>query len=289
MVARTMVPIIYDDWRHVPKDLKRKIWDFVCEHFGVDPKSRKKTLKDIGVKWRSFKYILNKNFIIPFVDKSGKLVRPPPQYNFIRKSPWEEFATKRSSKNFQTLGTKLKEKQTKNKYNHRLSRKGYANLIEEIKQEIGLTKEEIYRSLTWKLARKRKGGGYDSESDLETRAKTGSLETDGKNDILSQALGTKEHPGLVRGMGKFITHEDNTCYLVVDSQANIVAKGTIIEYKGPNVWVTMDVVFEGSPSLPFPDDEEFLVKVSDAIGHRLLWPGELVLRVANMVKTTIIY
>ena len=30
MVARTMVPISYDDWRHVPEDLKKKIWDFVC-------------------------------------------------------------------------------------------------------------------------------------------------------------------------------------------------------------------------------------------------------------------
>ncbi|XP_031261921.1 uncharacterized protein LOC116120120 [Pistacia vera] len=76
---------------------------------------------------------------------------------------------------------------------------------------------------------------------------------------------------------------DNTCYLVVDSSINIVAKGTIIEYKGPNVWVTVDVVFDGSPSLPFPDDEEFLVKVNNAISHRLLWPKELVLRAANMV------
>ncbi|KAJ0103118.1 hypothetical protein Patl1_05272 [Pistacia atlantica] len=159
------------------------------------------------------------------MDKSGKLVRPPPQYNFIRKSPWEEFVAKRSLKNFQ--------------------------------------------------------------SDLETRAKTSSLETDGKNDILSQALGTKEH------LGKQSLAIERQCSIGQighsDSQANIVAKGTIIEYEGPNVWVTMDVVFDGSPSLPFLDDEEFLVKVSDAIGHHLLWPEELVLRVANMVKTTIMY
>ncbi|KAJ0042661.1 hypothetical protein Pint_19045 [Pistacia integerrima] len=35
---------------------------------------------------------------------------------------------------------------------------------------------------------------------------------------------------------------DTTCYLTVDSPANIVAKGTIMEYEGSNVWVTMDVV-----------------------------------------------
>ncbi|KAJ0096177.1 hypothetical protein Patl1_15857 [Pistacia atlantica] len=32
----------------------------------------------------------------------------------------------------------------------------------------------------------------------------------------------------------------------------------------------------GVPSLPFSNDEEFLVKGSDAIGHRLLWQEELV-------------
>ncbi|KAJ0024790.1 hypothetical protein Pint_07849 [Pistacia integerrima] len=256
------------------------------EHFGVNLRSRKKMLQDIRVKWRSFKYTLNKHFVIPFADNRSKLVRPPPQYNFIRKSHWE-------------------------------------------KQETRLNEEEIDRSLTWKLARQRKGGGYDLEvaqrvekiSDLETKAKTGSLKTDGKNGILSQALGTKEHLGVVRDMEKFITHGvcfeipknvrdmmtrekdefikkplkdnallaksvavDNTCYLAVDSPANIMAKGTIIEYEGPNIWVTMDVVFDGSPSLPFPDDEEFLVKVSDAIGHRLLWPKELVLRAADVVS-----
>ncbi|KAJ0035685.1 hypothetical protein Pint_25556 [Pistacia integerrima] len=268
MVARTMVLIIYDDWRRVPEDLKRKIWDFVCE-----------SKENASRHWSKVEVVqiyLNKHFIIPFVDNRSKL-----------------------------------------------------------KQETRLTEEEIDRSLTWKLARKRKGGGYDSKvaqivekiSDLETKAKTGSLETDGKNDILNQALGTKEHLGSVQGMETFITHGvyfefsknvrdmmtgerdefikkfnalkerlekmsnqlnnrslmfyagsnhqplkgnavlaksvvvDNTCYLVVDSSANIVAKGTIIEYKGPNVWVTVDMVFDGSPSLPFPDDEEFLVKV----------------------------
>ncbi|KAJ0077590.1 hypothetical protein Patl1_35363 [Pistacia atlantica] len=130
------------------------------------------------------------------------------------------------------------------------------------KQDTGYTKEEIDRSLTWKLDRKRKDACYDSEvahivekiSDLETKAKSGLLETDGKNDILSQALRTKEHPGLVRG---------------------------------PNVWVTMDVVFNGSPSLPIPDDEEFLIKVSNVIGHRLLLPEELVLRAVEMVSKKI--
>ncbi|KAJ0075642.1 hypothetical protein Patl1_34874 [Pistacia atlantica] len=187
-----MVPISYDDWRHVPEDLKRKIWDFVCEHFGVNPKSQKKKLQDIGSK-------------------------------------------------VETFSTKQKEKQAKNKYNHILSWKGYTNLIEEIKQETRLIEEEIDRCLTWKLTRKSKGGsGSHSGSDLESKATIGLLETDGKNDILSQALGTKEHPGF---------------------PTNIVAKGTIMEYEGPNVWVNIDVVFDGSPSLPFPDDEEFLVKV----------------------------
>ncbi|XP_031268492.1 uncharacterized protein LOC116126961 [Pistacia vera] len=81
---------------------------------------------------------------------------------------------------------------------------------------------------------------------------------------------------------------DTTCYLTVDSPANIVAKGTIMEYEGSNVWVTMDVVFDGSPYLPFPNEENFLVKVSDGVGHRLLWPKELIIRATDMVSKKVV-
>ncbi|KAJ0038360.1 hypothetical protein Pint_22699 [Pistacia integerrima] len=264
MVAQTIVLIIYDDWRHVPEDLKRKIWDFVCDHFGVDPESRKKTLQDNGVKWKSFKYTLNKNFVIPFVDKSGKL----------------------------TLSTKQMEKQAKNKYNHKLSRKGYANLIEEIKQETRLTEEEIDRSLTWKLARKRKWWRVTLRlrQRLTHWKRMAIMTSSVKHWAPKNIQGQYEVWGSLSPMGSGSNHQplkgnailaksvavDNTCYLVVDFSTNIVAKGTIMEYEGPNVWVIVDVVFGGSPSLPFPNDEEFLVKGSDAIGHRLLWQEELV-------------
>ena len=40
---------------------------------------------------------------------------------------------------------------------------------------------------------------------MRNKSEAGSLSFDGENDILTVALGTKEHGGRVRGMNKFIT------------------------------------------------------------------------------------
>ncbi|MFS7963595.1 hypothetical protein Hanom_Chr08g00740231 [Helianthus anomalus] len=50
-----------------------------------------------------------------------------------------------------------------NKYNHHLSRKGYANLLVEMMQETGKTEEEIDRAMLWKKARVLKTGGFQKD------------------------------------------------------------------------------------------------------------------------------
>ncbi|KAF5791510.1 hypothetical protein HanXRQr2_Chr09g0395611 [Helianthus annuus] len=63
----------------------------------------------------------------------------------------------------QETSKKAKKVRAHHKYNHHLSRKGYARLTTEIMQETGLEEEEIDRAMLWKRARELKIGGFDSD------------------------------------------------------------------------------------------------------------------------------
>ncbi|CAN6695440.1 unnamed protein product [Malus baccata var. baccata] len=106
-------------------------------------------------------------------------------------------------------------RRAKHKYPHRLSRKGYARLEEQIKSAYGIT-ADIDRSVLWKLGRVDKKGNYTNEMvkvradkiDEVTKAvEDGTLRTSGSNDILTIALETPEYSGRVRGVGTGISHK----------------------------------------------------------------------------------
>ncbi|XP_076902989.1 uncharacterized protein LOC143557912 isoform X2 [Bidens hawaiensis] len=183
MVARNMVPIVYVGWPDIGSDTKQELWEYVLEHFIVDPKSRKTVLQSIGSKWRNFKHHLYKSFITDHKDnpESENLLNPPPAYPSVTKEHWKVFVAQRLSKKWQM-------------------------------QETGMKEDEIDRSLLWIKARERKTGGFDSNvQDIVDRIDTlQKLESNvevkyGQNDVLTQALGTEEQRGHVRGMGKFVT------------------------------------------------------------------------------------
>ncbi|CAH1423010.1 unnamed protein product [Lactuca virosa] len=254
--------------------------------------------------------------------------------------------------------TKAKNTRAHHKYNHRLSRKGYARLINDIMQETSKTEEEIDRTLLWKKARELKTGGYESDvkmivDKIDELQKSGSFGevTFGTYDVLTEALGTQEQRGRVRGMGKFITPQqyfylpknvkyyldienervdkrinkleddleklkrgvlnvseaascqvggviedvekerrdeslDNSCLLAVEFGANVVAKGTIMKYSASNenIEVMMETILQGEALIPIPLEEEFIVKVKDALGHILSWPRHLVIRCYDLGK-----
>nr|KAJ0207771.1 hypothetical protein LSAT_V11C500246210 [Lactuca sativa] len=292
------------------------------EKFVVDPKSRKKTLQSIGKKWRNFKHYLYAKFIKNrSKDPKANLFKPPKDYPFIKKEDWKE------------KSMKAKNTRAHHKYNHRLSRKGYAGLINDIMQETGKTEEEIDRTVLWKKASELKTGGYDTDvkmivDKIDELQKSGSFGevTCGTHDVLTEALGTQEQRGRVRGMGKFITPQqyfylpknvkyyleienervdkqinklendleklkrgvlnDNSCLLAVEFAANVVAKGTIMKYSASdeNIEVMIETILQGEALVPFPLEEEFIVKVKDALGHILRWPRHLVIRCSDLGK-----
>ncbi|KAL6557357.1 hypothetical protein OROMI_017707 [Orobanche minor] len=127
-------------------------------------------LKSASTKWREFKSRLTSLYIVPYLNEPEKMKYPPKDYKFISQDHWTQFVAYRSSPSFLTMRKVQQMKRQRNMYPHRLSRKGYAGLEEEL--EIIQLKEKVDR-------------GEESIS--------GSL------DVLEKALGTKEHGGRVRG------------------------------------------------------------------------------------------
>ncbi|CAL8137331.1 unnamed protein product [Prunus armeniaca] len=93
-------------------------------------------------------------------------------------------------------------------YNHRLSRKGYVGLEDELEET--MPGEEIDRSMLWKKAREDKQGNIPDPKvvekaklidDLKKQVFEGTLTVSGSNDVLTLALGTPEHGGRVRRVG----------------------------------------------------------------------------------------
>ncbi|KAL5728873.1 hypothetical protein ACHQM5_001903 [Ranunculus cassubicifolius] len=163
IVGRRLVPINYESWSKVPIELKNKLWNHVEDKYVVDSKRKKRTLSSIGEKWKSFKSNLWKIYILPFKDQPELLNSPPEQYGFIKRDHWQAFVRFRFSEEFQTLSKLQAERRAKNLYNHRLGRKGYAGLVEELKQSLGTSVEDIDRCALWKKARQDKDGTYMSD------------------------------------------------------------------------------------------------------------------------------
>ncbi|KAL6327645.1 hypothetical protein AAG906_022208 [Vitis piasezkii] len=66
------------------------------------------------------------------------------------------------------------------------------------------------------------------------------------------------------------------CKLAVERKGNVVATGTLIEEKGSNRLVVINVAHKPDARLPFPNPYG-IINVGDAIGFELHWPTSLVI------------
>ncbi|KAA0060192.1 transposase [Cucumis melo var. makuwa] len=195
----------------VPAELKDKIFTTVEAAFVIDPRSRKNVLQTAGISFRQFKNWLTTKYIIPHKDEPQLLQVPPEKYSFIEQNHWEEFVRSRLSETFQEKRKLQQDRRSKNKYNHRISRKGYANLKEEMD---GSNEVYVDRAKLWKKARVNKQEQYDNDDiqqvvhkidEISMNTDSSSVNRHCSNDVLTQALGTKEHNGRVRGVGGYVT------------------------------------------------------------------------------------
>ncbi|CAL8135790.1 unnamed protein product [Prunus armeniaca] len=151
VLASTRVPLVDKKWTQLPKDLKQQIWEAVQMAYVVGEGGTKMVLSSAAKKWKDFKSTLIRQFILPFANEKEKLKEAPQLYNFIEKSQWDAFVASRLSPDFEVVHSEQSQRREKCEYNHRLSRKGYVGLEDELKETI--PGEEIDRSLLWKKAR----------------------------------------------------------------------------------------------------------------------------------------
>ncbi|KAK9947973.1 hypothetical protein M0R45_003566 [Rubus argutus] len=168
VLARSKVPISVPDWREVDPEIKQKIWECIEMSFVVPKELRKLVVTSAANKWREFKCKLTKWYILPYIDSPELLEFPPDDYRSIEKADWDIFVANRISADFQELREIQIEKRKENKYPHRMARKGYANLQEELSET--LTEEELDRATMWIKARQDKNGNFKQE-EVEQKAK----------------------------------------------------------------------------------------------------------------------
>ncbi|KAJ4718934.1 Transposon protein, putative, CACTA, En/Spm sub-class [Melia azedarach] len=180
VLARTTIPIIYKDWRLVPLWMKEDMWTSVQDRHIVSVKSKKQVFKTLGTAFRNFKHML----------------------------------TNRLTDDFAKVRASAKEKRAQNIYNHSLGRSGYVGLRQRLCAELGISEDQIDRSVAWKRAHQLKNGGFQPAvlpvikkiDELSEKMKNDLLMSNSENDILTQSLGKCANKSTrLQGVGKFIT------------------------------------------------------------------------------------
>ncbi|CAL9011660.1 unnamed protein product [Prunus brigantina] len=211
VLARSRVPLVDKKWAEIPKDIKEQIWEAVDMAFVVGQGGKNSVLSSAAKKWKDFKSTLTRHYILPHINDRERLSQPPETYKFIEKAQWDAFVASRVSKEFESVHSQHAQIREKLEYNHRLSRKGYAGLEDQLEET--MPGVEIDRSTLWKRARQDKHGNIPDPKvaekaklidDLQKQVSEGKVSVSGSNDVLTMALGP-EHPGRVRGVGAGIS------------------------------------------------------------------------------------
>ncbi|CAL8118828.1 unnamed protein product [Prunus armeniaca] len=207
VLARSRDPLVDRKWAEIPKDIKEQIWEAVDMAFVVGQEGKNLVLSSAAKKWKDFKSTLTRHYILPYIKEREKLSQPPELYKFIEKAEWDAFVASRLSQEFVFVHSQHSKIREKLEYNHRLSRKGYAGLEDQLEET--MPGVEIDRSTLWKKARQDKDGNIPNPKvaekaqlidELQKQVTEGILSVFGSNDVLTLALGP-EHPGRVRGVG----------------------------------------------------------------------------------------
>ncbi|KAL6219484.1 hypothetical protein ACLB2K_007243 [Fragaria x ananassa] len=262
VLARTTIPIIFDDWRNVDDEPKEKIWEAIQEAYVIPQQCRIFVLKSASTKWREFKSTLTTHYVIPFKDSPEKLENPPDDYRCIPKLHWSLFVEDRISEEFKELREVQSAKRKLNKYNHRMSRKGYAQSRVELAKKLGVPIEMLDRATMWLNAYSDKDGNFsspevanaakrivspvrithsvkkrlnlDAEKFLEDAIDPHEVPDPKQNEEIAMDLDevTDFAPKAANHISLDLTCDENECRLAVDTVENIVAIAKVIDVGG---------------------------------------------------------
>ncbi|KAL8109981.1 hypothetical protein AgCh_025911 [Apium graveolens] len=219
--VRFQVDINIESWDVVNQGLKDVIWDDIKSRWNLDDSHKKMVLERAAKMWRDFKGKLTRNYVR--TDKD-----PCEKYHYISREQWEIYKKRHETEEFNEISEKAKDSKKHDEHVHFLGPSGYyANRAKwcvddpisslddsECIYESILSSQRSGRSYDWLRARvkKKEGGGYyfpnlqykevfAKMGELQRQVSDGSWTPQGHDDILSRALGRKEHGGRVRGVG----------------------------------------------------------------------------------------
>ncbi|KAF9599373.1 hypothetical protein IFM89_036859 [Coptis chinensis] len=204
-LAREKVDITINDWRRVPKEKKDELWEAVKKEFIIEEKSRKYVMKELGYLWRTSKSRLNA-LIDSFDNEADRISAKPDKIN---PEQWKIFLRQRESEEYQEKRKKFKEMRAKQTITYTSSRKGYARLEAEMKNQ-SANPSSVSRTDVWEKAHTRKDGQPANAEVAEKMKKIQDLKASTpnssslKDDALSQVLGP-ERRSRVRGVGFGVT------------------------------------------------------------------------------------
>ncbi|XP_052723153.1 uncharacterized protein LOC128193539 isoform X2 [Vigna angularis] len=213
-LAKSHVSILHACWDDVPEVDKNLLWQDVQQHFDIPNtlQIRKKVLSHIAIRFRDFKTRLTRLYV--FGDRQHE--NPSQHYTFTEED-WMQFRASRESEEWKDKRLAAQERQRLNDTPHLLSRGGYAKLEKKLRKSradaLGLESPDLApapaRYELWKAARTKSDGNMTSSSaalisqridELVEQQTQGTFAGQGRDDILTTAIGRPEHPGRVRGV-----------------------------------------------------------------------------------------
>ncbi|CAL5384394.1 unnamed protein product [Camellia sinensis] len=134
VLARKMVPINIDYWFEVPDEIMEKLWACVKLKYKVHDIHKTRVMQKFAKLWRNYKSELSRKVRTLAAAGKGHLARniALTEPDKIGMDEWKAFVKNRLSK---ASFEKFKEMRAKQKVLHTMSRKGYARLEEDMKNQ----------------------------------------------------------------------------------------------------------------------------------------------------------
>nr|CAE02368.2 OSJNBb0096E05.4 [Oryza sativa Japonica Group] len=199
----------------------KESFDYPAEH---EDRLRRAAFKVMGTAWKNFKTKLVGEFVYNPANPD-----PREKFPWITEQVWEEFHAKKSTPESRARSEAYRLLQTRNQHPHRLGTTGYAGKEEEWQREDEEAEESCTplvfgdiphpRARNWARARYQKHDDgtifmpnaedqrvYEAIKELvaEQQASQEACSQRREDDLLTKALGNKEHRGRTRGIGSSV-------------------------------------------------------------------------------------
>ncbi|KAM6550271.1 hypothetical protein CsatB_016761 [Cannabis sativa] len=215
--CRQTIGLAYKNWKEVNQTLKNQVWKDIQTGFIVPDTFKHDCLILAGKLMKDFKNRMTKDIIMPALKENdlGRLAQVPEKHPEIDAADWCKFVESRLTPEFLELSKVQRERSSKIQSRHRSGRSGMVNVREAVKKDLEVADPPRHRVWIKSRTKSRKlVTDYDKEiaekiAQLEEKLSQGQIQVQGQNDILTQALGTPEHPGRVRAAGYAITSNRN--------------------------------------------------------------------------------